>query len=166
MALKPAVVEAVDLKRAICPHCSFVRYYILVSGKPVPLDVAVPEERKLAQRAEHQATSGTRDSLTVDGSTWTPDEFKGCKLDIVDADGRATQTRVVESNTADTVVVTKKFQRIFHDKTDAFWDPNNLPEFAIQDLDPVNDDKVATKLHKKYVFACARCRKRYTVEKP
>lgn len=166
MALQPAVVEAVDLKRAICPHCGFVRYYSLVSEKPVPLGQASPIERKLAQRSEYKATSGDALSLVVTGANWAVDEFKDCLLDMLDSDGRVTQTRKVESNTADTIVVEKKFRRTFQDKTDAFWDPNGLPDFAIQDKDPISEDKVATRLHKKYVFACTRCRKRYTVEKP
>jgi len=167
MALSPAVVEVVELKRASCPHCSTQRFYVMVAGKPFPIDGPSGVERQLASRVDgYQATSGTRNSLTVAGAGWVVGALVSQHLSILNAKSDIVQTRLVMSNTEDTVVVEPRFKRMFIDKSEQFWDSDNLPEFTIGEHQLANDSKIASKLRNSYVFACSKCSKRYTVEKP
>jgi len=197
MTLPVATVKNVQVKSAQCPYaeCSGERlYWIPDSGIPQPVDmgpkfevsrlryavgydrevlepfeVTVSRQRVLEDEGLDSERYVIKDSFTLDGQSWGPDELLGCHIRITFPDPEdATQShrvnRKVASNTADTVVIDRALPAVFETSLDGV-----KVDILAADLKSILSDpstKVRKKFRESYVFICNECGKPYTVEKP
>jgi len=170
--MKSAQASNVQLLQVVCPHCEDTSLCYRDGSSILPLlsDTPAKDYQVLEKVLEGVATSVTIDTLTVDGASWTPDEFSGLRgaLRVKGKRGSgAKQVFIVDSNTEDTIKVSGLFKPVSEvDPTQPFTDPFDgaLPEFVLRDPSVEKSRQaLEDKLYSKSILVCPSCGQEFEV---